>query len=317
MNVIFFSASYTRLTLAPNPSTNGAVKPITYINRYTGELETEQVYGEGFLKWAYGNPLGKIALHSFIKRPFFSKWYGKRMDAPKTKEKVAPFIKDYSMDADDFLEKADSYEHFNAFFYRKLKPEARPISDAAVVFPADGRHLGFENAEQVSGVFIKGQKWDLRKLIADDELYNEFSDGSLVLSRLCPVDYHRYHFPLAGVPSETVMINGPLFSVSPIALRNNLNYMWENKRTRTVLETQNHGKVLIMEIGATCVGSIYQTYEAGSHVEKGTEKGYFAFGGSSTITIFQKGRVTLDSDLLENSAQQRELYAKMGDSMGK
>jgi phosphatidylserine decarboxylase len=293
------------------------MKPITFLNRYTGEIETEQVYGEGFLKWAYGNPLGKIALHSFIKRPFFSKWYGKRMNDPATKAKVAPFIKDYAMDTEDFLDDAESYEHFNAFFYRKLKPEARPISDAAVVFPADGRHLGFANAEDVTGVFVKGQKWDLRKLIANDELYKEFAGGSLVLSRLCPVDYHRYHFPLAGVPSETVLVNGPLFSVSPIALRQNLNYMWQNKRTRTVLDTPEHGKVLIMEIGATCVGSIYQTYVAGKPVEKGAEKGYFAFGGSSTITIFQKGRVELDADLLENSAKQRELYAKMGDSMGK
>jgi len=293
------------------------MRPITFFNRYTEEIETEQVYGEGFLKWAYGNPLGKIALHSFIKRPFFSKWYGKRMNHPTTKEKVAPFIENYGMDADDFLDEPDSYEHFNAFFYRKLKPEARPISDAAVVFPADGRHLGFANAEDVGGVFVKGQKWDLRKLIANEALYEEFAGGSLVLSRLCPVDYHRYHFPLAGVPGETVLVNGPLFSVSPIALRQNLDYMWQNKRTRTVLETPQHGKVLIMEIGATCVGSIYQTYVAGEQVEKGAEKGYFAFGGSSTITIFQKGRVTLDADLLENSANQQELYAKMGDSMGK
>ena len=293
------------------------MKPISFYNRYTGELETEQVYGEGFLKWAYGNPLGKIALHSFIKRPFFSKWYGRRMDKISTKEKVAPFIRDYDMNADEFLDDADSYEHFNAFFYRKLKPEARPIADAAVVFPADGRHLGLENAEDVAGVFVKGQQWDLRELIGDDALYEEFVGGSLVLSRLCPVDYHRYHFPLAGVPGETVMINGPLFSVSPIALRQNLNYMWQNKRTRTVLETPEHGKVLIMEIGATCVGSIYQTYKPGEAVEKGAEKGYFAFGGSSTITIFQKGRVTLDADLLEHSANQQELYAKMGDSMGK
>ena len=293
------------------------MRPITFLNRYNGKLETEQVYGEGFLKWAYGNPLGKIALHSFIKRPFFSKWYGKRMDQPATKEKIAPFIKKYGMDAEEFLDDAASYEHFNAFFYRKLKPEARPISDAAVVFPADGRHLGFANAEDVAGVFVKGQKWDLRKLIADDKLYEEFAGGSLVLSRLCPVDYHRYHFPLAGVPSETVLLNGPLFSVSPIALRKNLDYLWQNKRTRTLLETPHHGKVLIMEIGATCVGSIHQTYLAGQPVEKGAEKGYFAFGGSSTITIFQKDKVTLDSDLLENSAKQQELYAKMGDSMGK
>ncbi|MFT6793790.1 MAG: phosphatidylserine decarboxylase [Rubritalea sp.] len=293
------------------------MKVITFLNRYTGKLETEQVYGEGFLKWAYGNPIGKIALHSFIKRPFFSKWYGRKMDHPTTKEKVAPFIRDYGMDEKDFLDDPKSYEHFNAFFYRKLKPEARPISDAAVVFPADGRHLGFANAEDVAGVFVKGQKWDLQKLIGDDTLYEQFAGGSLVLSRLCPVDYHRYHFPLAGVPGETLLLNGPLFSVSPIALRKNLDYIWQNKRTRTVLETPTHGRVLIMEIGATCVGSIYQTYTAGEHSAKGAEKGYFAFGGSSTITIFQQGKVTLDKDLLENSANQQELYAKMGDSMGK
>ena len=261
------------------------MEPITYYNRNTGNIETEQVYGEGFLKWAYGNPLGKLALHSFVKRPFFSKWYGRRMDDSNTKKKVGPFIDDYGMKESDFLDKADSYQTFNEFFYRKLKPEARPIHDSAIVFPADGRHLGFDNAEDVAGVFIKGQKWDLRKLIADDKIYQKFKGGSLVLSRLCPVDYHRFHFPADGKAGETTMINGPLFSVSPIALRQNLSYMWQNKRTRTVLETPEHGDVLIMEIGATCVGSIHQTYSADEQIEKGAEKGYFAFGGSSTITI--------------------------------
>ena len=292
------------------------MKPITYYNRYTSEVETEQVYGESFLKWAYGNPLGKVALHAFVKRPFFSKWYGRRMDDAETKKKVAPFIADYDMNEDDFLDSADSYKTFNEFFYRKLKPEARPIHDAEIVFPADGRHLGFENAEEVEGVFIKGQQWDLRALIADDEIYERFKGGSLVLSRLCPVDYHRFHFPAAGKAGETTMINGPLFSVSPIALKQNLSYMWQNKRTRTVLETPSHGDVLIMEIGATCVGSIHQTYDQTESVEKGAEKGYFAFGGSSTITIFQKGKVKLAEDLLENSANQQELYAYMGDKMG-
>ena len=292
------------------------MKPITYYNRSTGKIDTEQVYGEGFLKWAYGNPLGKLALHAFVKRPFFSKWYGRKMDQPSTKEKIQPFIEDYGMNVDDFLDSADSYQTFNEFFYRKLKPEARPIADSAIVFPADGRHLGFANAEDVAGVFIKGQSWDLEKLIDDPELYQRFKGGSLVLSRLCPVDYHRFHFPAAGIPSETSVINGPLFSVSPIALRQNLGYMWQNKRTRTLLETPEHGTILIMEIGATCVGSIHQTYTPGKRVEKGEEKGYFAFGGSSTITIFEPGKVNLSSDLLEHSGQQQELYTLIGDSMG-
>lgn len=291
------------------------VQAITFYNRYSKTIETEQVYGEGFLKWAYGNPLGKIALHSFVKRPFFSQWYGNRMDQPKTRDKIQPFIQEYGMDTSEFENDPSSFIHFNDFFYRKLKPSARPVAESAVVFPADGRHLGFENAEDVRGVFLKGQQWDLRKLIGNDSLYEQFAGGSLVLSRLCPVDYHRFHFPCAGIPGEATIINGPLFSVSPIALRQNLSYMWQNKRARTVLETSSLGSVLILEIGATCVGSIEQTYRPHQAIDKAAEKGYFAFGGSSTITIFQPNKVKLASDLLEHSAEQRELYAKMGDSL--
>ena len=278
-------------------------------------METEQVYGEGFLKWAYGNPLGKIALHSFVKRPFFSKWYGRRMNQASSQSKVLPFIDDYNMVEADFADTPDSYTTFNDFFYRKLRPEARPIADSPIVFPADGRHLGFPNIDQIDGFFVKGQSFDLDALIADKELSKKFRGGTLVLSRLCPVDYHRYHFPVSGTPSETKLINGPLFSVSPIALARNLSYLWENKRTITRIETENIGTVLMMEIGATCVGSILQTYEANKETKIGQEKGYFAFGGSSTITIFEPNKVTLAQDLLENSSKQIETYALMGDSM--
>lgn len=278
-------------------------------------METEQVYGEGFLKWAYGNPLGKIALHSFVKRPFFSKWYGRRMNQASSQSKVLPFIDDYNMVEADFADTPDSYTTFNDFFYRKLRPEARPIADSPIVFPADGRHLGFPNIDQIDGFFVKGQSFDLDALIADKELSKKFRGGTLVLSRLCPVDYHRYHFPVSGTPSATKLINGPLFSVSPIALARNLSYLWENKRTITRIETENIGTVLMMEIGATCVGSILQTYEANKETKIGQEKGYFAFGGSSTITIFEPNKVTLAQDLLENSSKQIETYALMGDSM--
>ena len=111
------------------------------------------------------------------------------------------------------------------------------------------------------------------------------------------------------------LINGPLFSVSPIALRRRLAYLWENKRTITKLETPDLGTVLLLEIGATCVGSILQTFTPGKPVQKGDEKGYFAFGGSSTITIFEPGAVTLAADLVECSAKQTELYAKVGTAM--
>jgi phosphatidylserine decarboxylase len=294
------------------------MEPIRYFNRHTGTLETEQVYGEGFLRWSYGNPLGAISLNAFVKRPFFSKWYGRRMDEPKSAARVAPFIAQYGLDPADFADAPSSYRSFNEFFYRKLKPEARPVdADASsVVFPADGRHLGFECASAIEGVFVKGQKFDLAALLGDRELAARYADGALVLSRLCPVDYHRFHFPAAGIPSKTRVIEGPLFSVNPIALRQRLAYLWTNKRTITELKSERFGTVLCLEIGATCVGTIRQTFTPGQPVAKGDEKGYFAFGGSSTLTLFEPGTVRLAADLLENSRRHVELYARIGSQMG-
>jgi phosphatidylserine decarboxylase len=292
------------------------VEPIKYLNRETGEMETEQVYGEGFLRWAYGNPLGKLALHSFVKRPFFSKWYGNRMDKPKTTEKIAPFLETYGLDAEDFEKSPQEFTSFNDFFYRKLRPGARLIDETPVVLPADGRHLGFEKASEIESVFVKGQKFSVSGLLGSAELAKKYEDGPLLLSRLCPVDYHRFHFPCAGTPGETRTINGPLFSVSPLALRQKLSYLWENKRTVTELVTKDFGTVICMEIGATCVGSIHQTFTPGQEVGKGAEKGYFAFGGSSTLLLFEPNSVTLTNDLIESSRQMIELYAKVGTKAG-
>ena len=295
------------------------MEAIRYFNRETGKTEIEQVYGEGFLRWTYGHPAGALALWGFVKRPFFSAWYGRRMSTPESAERVAPFIKRYGLDAADFADKPESFVSFNEFFYRKLKPEARPVDEdpESIVFPADGRHLGFQKATDVEGVFVKGQKWNLPALLGDEKLAERYADGTLVLSRLCPVDYHRFHFPVAGVPGETRLIDGPLFSVSPIALRKKLAYLWTNKRTVTLLETERFGTVLLLEIGATCVGTIHQTYQPGVSVEKGAEKGFFAFGGSSTITIFEPGKVILEKDLSSHSARQTELYAKVGTRMAR
>jgi len=294
------------------------VEAIRFFNRHKETMETEQVYGEGFLRWTYGNPLGAIALAALVKRRFFSAWYGHRMDTRGSAARIAPFIQDYGLDPAEFAESPESFHSFNEFFFRKLRPEARPVDadDSSVVFPADGRHLGFERASAIDGVFVKGQKFDLPDLLGDAALAARYADGSLVLSRLCPVDYHRFHFPAAGVPGETRTIDGPLFSVSPIALRKHLSYLWTNKRTITQLETHRFGTVLLLEIGATCVGTIRQTFTPGKPVEKGNEKGYFAFGGSSTITIFEPGAVRLDEDLRNQSSHQCELYSMVGTRMG-
>ena len=292
--------------------------PIRFINRDTGETETEQVYGEGWLRFFYGNPVGKASLHLLLKRRVFSSWFGYRMDRPGSAAKIAPFIRDYGLDPEEFAAPPESFRTFNEFFFRKLRPEARPVdpTPGSVVFPADGRHLGFQRADRIDSVFVKNQRFDLAGLLGDSELAGRFAEGSLILSRLCPTDYHRFHFPVAGVPGPARESAGPLFSVSPLALRRNLSILWENKRTLTRIETEDIGTVLMLEIGAACVGTIRQTFQPGRPAAKGAEKGYFAFGGSSVITLFEPGRVRLAKDLLDATAARTELYARMGTRAG-
>ena len=290
---------------------------IEYFDRYRKELCTEQVYGEKYLRWTYGTAAGRLALWALVKRSVFSRWYGWRMNRPASRSKVLPFISEFGLDADDFAVRPEKYASFNDFFSRKLRPEVRPIHNQAdsLVFPADGRHLCIPNLSETEGLFVKGQMFELGELLGDDELTDQFQGGALLLSRLCPTDYHRFHFPAAGTPGNVRLINGPLYSVNPIALRRNIRILAQNKRTITIMDTEHLGRVLLLEIGATNVGSIHQTFTPQQKVAKGAEKGYFRFGGSSTITIFEPGRIQFDEDLVSHSAEHRELYAHMGDRM--
>lgn len=291
---------------------------IDYFDRYAGVVKTEKIYGEAYLRWAYESVAGRLMLAAVVKRALFSRWYGWRMDKTSTRDLIAPFIDQYELDADEFVVSCDDFKSFNDFFSRKLKPAARPVAggDEVVVFPADGRHLGFQDVSQAQGFYCKGQTLSLVDLLGDVDLAKNYEKGSLVISRLCPVDYHRFHFAAAGRVDAWRLINGPLYSVSPIALRRNLGILCENKRVITTLETERLGRVLILEIGATNVGSIHQTYQAGSMVAKADEKGYFSFGGSMTMQLFEPGKIVLDQDLVGNTGERRELYARMGDRLG-
>ena len=291
---------------------------IVFFNRRTGRLETERIYGEAWLRWIYGNPLGRLSLAAAVRRAWFSAWYGWRMNRSVSANRVLPFIVDYGLDAEEFAKPATAYRSFNDFFYRTLRPGARPVApgDEVAVFPADGRHLAYQDVDAADGFYVKGKKFSLAALLGSEELGREFVGGSMLISRLCPVDYHRFHFPVAGTPGEARLINGWLYSVSPIALRLNPAYLVENKRMLTLIEGTRFGRVAQLEVGATMVGSILQTYVPGRPVAKGDEKGLFAFGGSCVITLFQRGRVAFDQDLVEHSAEQREVYARIGERLG-
>lgn len=295
-----------------------SAEPIRFFHRYKKSVETEQVYGGNWLRWTYQTSLGRLSLALLVKRVFVSRYYGWRMSWRSSANRVLPFIVDYDLDVDEFAKKPFSFKSFNDFFYRALKPGARPITpgEKVAVLPADGRHLALQNVDAATGFYAKGQTFSLESFLGDKTLAAEFAGGALLISRLCPVDYHRFHFPVNGIPSEPRLINGWLYSVSPIALRQRLAYLWENKRMITLVESPEFGRVAVCEIGATMVGTIFQTFSAGRATAKGEEKGLFKFGGSCVVTLFQRGRIKLDEDLVRHSAEGIEVYARMGDRLG-
>ena len=294
-----------------------STEPIIFYNRYTGKPEQEKVFGERALRWVYGTTLGKLSLHVLIKRAFFSQLLGAMKNTRRSARSLPDFVREYGIDTEEMAQPLDSYTSFNDFFYRKLKPGARPVCPGSTLaLPADGRHSGWQDASRIERVFVKGQSFDLPALLGSPELAERYAHGAVLLSRLCPVDYHRFHFPAAGVPEAARRIPGPLASVSPYCLRHRLAWLWTNKRELTVLHTDTVGDVLILAVGATGVGAIFQTYTPDQSVQKGDEQGYFAFGGSTIMCFFEPGRVQLAADLLEQTARGHELYAHQGDVLG-
>ena len=99
-------------------------------------------------------------------------------------------------------------------------------------------------------------------------------------------------------------------------LISDINILCENKRAISTLKTDNYGDILISEIGATMVGSIIQSYQPNSQVEAGSEKGYFAFGGSTIILLFEKGKIHFSKDILKNTENGFETGVLMGETIG-
>jgi phosphatidylserine decarboxylase len=179
-----------------------ASEPLRFYHRYRRAIETEAIYGEAWLRWAYETPTGRFATWLVARRPLFSRYFGWRMSWRASGRHVFPFIVDYNLDADEFAKSAFEYRTFNEFFTRALKPSARPIAEPEnarlAVFPADGRHLGFANVDDAPGFYVKGAKFTLSELLGDDALGASYAGGAMIISRLCPVDYHRFHFPVRG-----------------------------------------------------------------------------------------------------------------------
>lgn len=288
--------------------------PIRYYERESGQLKTEKVAGEKWLKWLYYNPIGEASLWALAKRKLVSSIYGNMMDRTSSAKKIQPFVEEFDIDMS--IAQEQKFNTFNDFFTRKLKEGARPIDTSSniVVSPADGKILAYANMSRADFI-IKGYRFDVFSFLDNPDLAQKYLDGALLIIRLAPVDYHRFHFPVSGNVSPNKKIEGDYYSVNPFALRKKAEIFCLNKREYTIISNPLFGDVVMAEVGATMVGSIIQTYK-GSTINKGEEKGYFKFGGSTVVLLFKKSKIKVDEDLLIHTAKGYETTVKMGERIG-
>ncbi|MGL4671426.1 MAG: phosphatidylserine decarboxylase [Cetobacterium sp.] len=291
---------------------------INYIERKTKELKTENPPGEGFLKFLYYNPLGKLPLNLVVRKKFLTDFYGKKMSEASSKEKIKPFVQENCINMEESKKSVEDFTSFNDFFIRELKEGAREIDNnpEALVSPADGKVLVFNDLKETTKFFLKGDEFTIEEFLMDKDEAKKFHGGTILIIRLAPVDYHRFHFPATGQIGKSKLIDGYYYSVSPYAIKKNFRVYCENKREVSILKTEKFGEIVLSEIGATMVGGIEQTYKEG-FVKKGDEKGYFFFGGSSCVLLFEKDKVQFDEDILENSKKGLETKVYMGEKIGK
>lgn len=251
----------------------------------------------------------------------------------KDKEIYEEFIKQYAMDM-SIYDPSDYREYFtvNDWFIRRLRTGARPVAagDKVMVSPADARTLAFD-AVGNSKVWIKGGVFTVAELMDDipggqgHGLSTNYTSGHMLISRLAPQDYHRFHMPLDGKLVHKILVSGTFWSVGKDAATSG-NYAFYNERTVMVFENKDVGRFAYIAIGATCVGSVnievrdanrtIFPYKVGDELKKGDELGNMQFGGSTVITLFPTGTVLWDDDLRYAASLPVESYLQMGQRIG-
>ncbi|KMU88291.1 phosphatidylserine decarboxylase proenzyme [Coccidioides immitis H538.4] len=247
---------------------------------------------------------------------------GKKYDDPASASQIEDFINFHQLDMSEVLLPLEEFKSFNEFFYRALKPGARPCSAPdnpdIIVSPADCRSVVFDRIDDATKIWVKGREFSLERLLgkAYPEDVQRYKGGALGIFRLAPQDYHRFHIPVDGVLGTPKTIEGEYYTVNPMAIRSALDVYGENVRILVPIDSVSHGRVMFICIGAMMVGSTVITRQAGEKVTRAEELGYFKFGGSTVLLLFEPGRMNFDSDLLDNSKGALETLVRVGMSIG-
>ena len=260
----------------------------------------------------YKTVCGRVALKLLASRAV-SKACGAFLDSSLSHFLIKPFVQKNKINLDDY--QTDGIKTFNQFFRRKIKPGRREFdaNPNNLCAPCDGL-LSVWNIQDGTVIPVKQSEYSVASLLNDDALAKEFDGGICLVFRLCVDNYHRYCYAESGTKSENVFIPGTLHTVRPIALESRPVFA-QNCREYTTIQSQVFGKLVQMEVGAMLVGRIVNHQGAGV-AERGKEKGFFEYGGSTIILLLKKGAVQIKKEFLQNSLCGTESPVTMGCVVG-
>ena len=236
---------------------------------------------------------------------------GQKMDSPASKELVAKWMNELGSKMNDYIIPKGGYISFNQFFARELKCGKRPVSgvddDSVVVSPADAViNMIEDNLSVDTPINVKTQKLNVRQLLNQSELAVHFEGGTAVSCILMPNVYHRYHAPVSGLVVESDEdVAGNYFGIDnfpKLINGGNVGYGYDYsvfehfRRGYMIIKTEKYGYVAMIPVGLNTIASVVfeekfkkVTPENAIEICKGDEVGYFQYGGSLNILLFEKG----------------------------
>ena len=260
----------------------------------------------------YGSAAGRLLLRPLIS-PAVSRAAGKLLSSGLSRILISPFIRQNHIDMDQY--EAVRYRSYNEFFARKIRSELRPIDKNAhhLISPCDSKLTVMKITDNCR-FRLKHTEYTIDRLLQNELLAARYRNGYALIFRLTVDDYHRYCYICDGRKGENIHIPGVLHTVNPIANDHYPIYK-ENTREYSILHSDVFGDVLMMEVGALLVGRIVNHHEQAA-VVRGQEKGFFQFGGSTVVLLFQSDKVVIDKDILRNSLENIETIVHMGEKIG-
>lgn len=223
---------------------------------------------------------------------------GQWLNSPESVSNLEAFKTNPDYEIEDYIEPPGGWLNFNQFFSRQIRPGARPVDDMGndeiVVSPADSRFCGTFPINQEASVTAKGFNWNIHELLNGSDYADEFKNGIYGHSFLAPTNYHRFHTPVRGkllemrtIMGSVTMEVGRLPDGALGVSKAEIGYQFTQERGLAILDSPI-GLVAVVPIGMGIVSSVTFSAKPGSTLEKGSELGFFSFGGSDVILLFQE-----------------------------